>query len=100
MDGSMGSPQPQFHFYEVVEVRLTPKTRAQGIAGRRGAVLGIAQSETEEGNVSYAVLFDRSSDTWSISEEDLVSTGDRKTRSDFYTGESLRVSQEGRDRNE
>jgi hypothetical protein len=81
--------------YEVVVVTSTPSTRNDGIADRTGVVLGIARPDVEGRPVTYAVGgydFDR---TCMVAEDEIVSTGRIDSRNEFYTGESIRVTQKG-----
>ncbi len=76
----------QFDFYEVVRV----VNQDSALLGREGAVLGRSRSEdgTEE---FYAVGIDG----WMFAGSDLVTTGRRLAREDFYDGTVARVSADG-----
>ena len=95
MGEEMDAPRPRFGFYEIVEVRDTVGTRDQGIAGKMGAVLGIAKPDTADGTITYAVQLKGSSDACSVDERDLVGTGQFAGRDEYYTGDSIRVTQSG-----
>jgi Immunity protein 31 len=95
MADDTSAPQPRFDFYEVVEVRVTQKTRGQGVAGRKGAVTGVAQPEEPGQPFTYAVHLFGSEETWSVDEADLATTGQFLTRDELESGESLRVNERG-----
>src|SRR4051794_38369491 len=90
-DGERRAKQ-RYGFYEIVEVRLSPTTRQQGIAGQKGTVIGVAQPETVGQPITYAVHFAASQETWSIDEDNLVTTGQFSSAEEIESGESLRVS--------
>lgn len=96
----MSDASPRFAHYEVVVVCTTSKTLADGIAGKTGAVMGISHPETEGGPVLYAVGAYDFDETCMVAEHELESTGRVDRREDFYSGESIRVSQEGELRDE
>jgi Immunity protein 31 len=87
--------QPRFDVYEVVELRWTQTTRHQGTAGRMGAVTGVAQPEAPEQPFTYAVHLYATSETWSVDEADLVTTGRCVPREALESGASIRVDQRG-----
>ena len=95
MGEEMDTPQRRFGFYEIVEVRDTVRTRDQRIAGKAGMVLGIAEPDSADGTITYAVQLDGSSDAWSVDERDLVGTGEFAGRDEYYSGDSIRVTQSG-----
>jgi hypothetical protein len=78
-----------FEFYEVIEV-VAGRPIIGVIVGRRGAVLGKAQNE-ETGAWSYSVSMLESGESWSLRENEIVSTGVHMTRRDFYDGSSVKV---------
>jgi hypothetical protein len=91
----MTEPSPRFAYYEVVVVRTTPATLKDDVAGKTGAVLGISLPETEGRPVSYALGGYDFHETCMVAEDELTSTGRIDRREDFYSGESVRVSQDG-----
>jgi Immunity protein 31 len=91
----MTGPTPRFRYYEVVVVRITPETCKDQIAGKRGAVMGISLPEANGRPVTYAIGSYDFDETYVVSEDELDPTGKIDRRDDFYSGESMRVSQEG-----
>ncbi|MDP1793155.1 MAG: Imm31 family immunity protein [Acidimicrobiales bacterium] len=91
----MTAPSPRFVHYEVVTVRETPATVEAAIAGKTGAVLGVSVPEIDGRPVSYALGGYDFDETIMVSEDELDSTGRFDRREDFYSGESIRVNQEG-----
>jgi hypothetical protein len=87
--------QPRFAFYEEVEVRVSGKTRDQGIAGRRGAITGIANPEQPGQPVTYAIHVFGKEETWSVEEADLISTGRFVPKEILQSDESVHVSERG-----
>ena len=86
------SDEPQFDFYEKVRVTSGNSELAE-INGMLSAVLGRAQND--DGSWGYAIhVYDRPT-TYSVAESDLTSTGEHAQRSDFYSGDSIRVSRDG-----
>ena len=80
-----------FAFYE--EVTVKPGRAGLGeIAGELGAVLG---SSEDGGSWNYSVLIYSKGITWSVGEEDIVSSGRIRTREEFYDGTVIRVSKDG-----
>jgi hypothetical protein len=90
---SRGSPK--LAVFEVVEVRYTPRARRDGIAGQTGAIVGMAEPDSPDGQITYAVQLINDSEIWSIAESDLIGTGRFANRDRFQSGESIRVSKEG-----
>lgn len=86
---------PRFRLYEVVVVRSTPSTRRDGIALKTGAILGIARPDVEGRPVTYALGGYEFENTWTVAEDEIDTTGHIAEREDFFTGDSIRVSQEG-----
>lgn len=80
----------KFDFYEVVTVIGTSHEQLSTILGEEGTVLGMSQDE-ESGMWGYAVSMTSSGEVWDIDEEHLESTGQKKNRADFYTGDSVHV---------
>ena len=87
-------------FYEVVEVSPksgkldlsdldTRKFNYQVLVGKQGTVIGMVQND--DGAWLYDVCFKREDDRFTFREEDLVSTGIKRSRSEFYTGDSVRI---------
>ncbi|EMI40269.1 Imm31 family immunity protein [Rhodopirellula sp. SWK7] len=84
--------EPKFAFYEKVRVN-TGNPDLADINGMLAAVLGRAQND--DGSWGYAIhVYDRPT-SYCASESDLTSTGKHATRSDFYAGDSIRVSRDG-----
>jgi len=90
-------------FYEVVEILDSPVTRELGVAGERGVVAGVPPadvgiedfSETgDPGTAQYAV--DVAGDGFAIALRDLRPTGTIADASAYETGDSIRVSLDGR----
>lgn len=77
-----------FSFYEVVEVKGGRPAIAK-IVGQRGAVVGMAQCE--DGRWTYSVHLLEVGRSWSLEERELVATGLKMERSDFYDGDSVQV---------
>lgn len=91
----MTGPNPRFAYYEVVVVRTTAATIKDKIAGKTGAVMGISMPETEGRPLSHALGGYAFDETCMVSEGELESTGKIDRREDFYSGESIRISEEG-----
>lgn len=91
----MTDRMPRFAHYEVVVVRTTPATVKDEIAGKTGAVMGISLPDVEGRPVSYALGGYDFEETCMVSEDELDSTGRINRREDFYSGDSIRVSQDG-----
>ncbi len=86
------SDGPQFDFYEKVRVTSANPDLAD-IHGMLSAVLG--RTQNDDGSWGYAIhVYDRPT-TYSVAESDLIPTGDHAQRSDFYSGDSIRVSRDG-----
>ncbi len=80
----------KFDFFEVVRVIGTADDQLAPIHGQEGTILGMSQGE-ESRKWGYAVSMTSSGEVWDIDEEHLESTGQKKDRSDFYTGKAVRV---------
>ncbi len=80
----------QFDFYEVVVISENDNADLAKLAGQRGSVLGMSQND-ETGHWVYSVSLDSTGDVWNVGEENLKATGEAKERSDFYSGESIKV---------
>ena len=80
----------KFDFYDVVEIVPGNAREYQEIVGRRGAVLGMAQDENTC-TWYYAVSLESNGEVSQIPENNLIATGDKKKRSDFYDGDSIKV---------
>lgn len=78
-----------FEFYGVVEV-VAGRPMIGAVVGHRGAVIGKAQNE-ETGAWSYSVSMLESRESWSLRENEIVSTGLYMTRQDFYDGSSVKI---------
>ena len=80
----------KYNFYDIVKVH-SDKNSLREINNCEGAILGMSQNE-ETGCWGYGVsIYKDNGLCWSIKEEDLQPTGKKGKRSDFYTGESVRV---------
>lgn len=79
----------KFDFYEVVKV-VSNKPNLQEINGKEGTIIGMSKNE-QTGNWGYAVTIHESEDGWDILECDLRSTGKKRKREEFYTGETVKV---------
>ncbi|WP_299463545.1 Imm31 family immunity protein, partial [uncultured Gimesia sp.] len=82
--------QHQFQFYEVVVVVENEDDNLQAVAGQEGTILGMSQNE-ESGHWGYAVSMTDTGIVCSIDESYLKSTGKIQRRSDFYSGDSVKV---------
>lgn len=80
----------RFQFYEVVVVVDNNNESLQALIGREGTILGMAQEEESE-EWGYVVSIESIGETWDIAERYLESTGKFRKRSDFYSGESVKV---------
>ena len=84
--------ESRFDWYERVQVATADPAKVS-INGRLGAVLGKAQGD--DGRWSYGVFVYDKQVVWSCGENELTPTGEFDRRESFYTGESIRVSQQG-----
>ena len=80
----------RFNFYDVVQIQGSDGAPLDGVLGKTGTILGMAKND-KTGVWTYSVSIDPDGDVWSIDEPYLQSTGETKTRSDFYDGESIKV---------
>jgi len=80
--------KPQFDFYDVVRINSGRKALAE-INGQNGSILGMA--ENDQGQWTYSVHMLETEESWSVMENELVATGDKMKRDDFYNGASVRV---------
>ena len=80
----------KFQFYEVVRVINCDQIKNKDLLGEEGTVLGMSQNE-EDGHWVYAVSMPSTGTNNCIREDSLESTGRMKQRSDFYSGDSIRV---------
>jgi Immunity protein 31 len=64
-------PKPRFEYFEVVRIRISPRTRAERIAGQEGAIVGMS---LERGPLTYAITL-RDGRTWFVHESELEPTG-------------------------
>lgn len=81
----------KFDFYDVIKV-ITDKKHLQEINGSLGAVMGMSQHE-ETGEWSYGVSIDNDEGlVWTLKAEDMLATGQKRSREDYYSGETVRVS--------
>ena len=80
----------KFNFYEVVKV-ITNLDKLKEINGSLGVILGMSQNELTDEWI-YGVSIDKDEGlVWSIKEKYLQSTGEKRSREDFYSGETIRV---------
>jgi hypothetical protein len=84
--------EAKFGFYEKVVVDCDDPRKAE-IHGQHAAVLGRACGD--EGHWTYAVSIYSSGVCWVCQESELRSTGDFDCRENFFSGASIRVSQDG-----
>ena len=82
--------KPQFDFYEVVRIRTSDPQKLQ-LNGEKGAVLGITETEDHTEPFLYAVSIDSLKECWCFFEGELEQTGERRSRSDYFSGKSIRV---------
>lgn len=88
--------KPKFQFYEVVRIKSNSAELTE-IHSETGSILGI--SEHGEPEYEYGVLIDRDEVVWSISEQNLETTGTFLQRADFYDDNlsiSVQVDEQGR----
>ena len=78
----------KFQFYEVVKV-VSVNPKLSEIAGKFGAILGMAQND--DGTWGYSVHVFNEEDGWDVMESDLEATGKIMRREDFYDGSSIRI---------
>jgi hypothetical protein len=82
--------EPRFDFYETVRyINGEPS-----LIGKLGAVLG--RSQDSDGTWAYAIHVYGESHCFCVAESQLESTGQFGKREDFYSGDSIRVSLDGR----
>ncbi len=92
----------KFKFYEVVKIQPQAgsldlsgldlrKFDYQTLVGKKGVIMAMVQADNGDWlyEVSLDVMDEKAS--YTIREQDLISTGIMKKREDFYTGESIRV---------
>lgn len=84
---------PKFAFHEKVRIR-TGNPKLAEINGLSAAVLGRVQSD--DGSWSYSVHIDERPALYQVAEADLMPTGEHAKRSDFYDGECIQVSRDGK----
>lgn len=84
--------KPRFAFYEMVRVRTDSPT-ITSFNGLLAAVVGRVQND--DGSWGYAIHIYERQTTYSVAESDLVATGEHAKRDDFYSADSIRVSQDG-----
>lgn len=80
----------RFEFYEIVVVVDTTDARLTPVVGEEGTILGMSQDD-KSGRWGYAVSITSTDVVWDCDEQQLESTGKRRTRSDFYSGGSVKV---------
>lgn len=84
----MDNQTNKFQFYEVVIV-MNGNSIPDKFIGSKGVVLGMVQ---DNGDWFYSVALEKDDNfCWDFCEQDLRSTGEFMNRSDFYSGESIRV---------
>ena len=81
--------RPRFDFFEKVIV-CADSVETRKIDGRLGAVLGRVQGDG--GNWYYAVHIYETSESWSLCEDELTSTGDFDSKDSFYSDDQIRVA--------
>ena len=64
-------PKPRYQYFEVVRIRMSPRTRAERIAGQEGAIVGMSLDRRP---LTYVVAL-RAGRTWLLHETELESTG-------------------------
>jgi Immunity protein 31 len=87
----------RFSYFEVVRVepRAGSSRELEALRGRTGAVMGWSNAEGSDWPTAYAVAIDGLDETWMIDIASLVSTGELRTREDYFDGSSIRVSPAG-----
>ncbi len=83
----------KFKFYEVVEV-ASDRPALSEINSLKGAILGMAQNSS--GCWNYSVQIFETEECWDVGESELIRTGKRMKREDFYDGDSISVEVDGR----
>lgn len=78
-----------FEFYEVVNIIDNAETRRLGVSNKRGVIVGIS---TTAGTGYYAVSVDCGAVM--LYGKSLERTGQRLSREDLYSGESITVAPE------
>lgn len=81
----------KFQFYEVVEVIDNNAASLKNIIGEEGTILGMAEDENSH-QWSYGVSMTSTGTVRCIDERYLQSKGKFKNRSDFYSGESIKIN--------
>lgn len=89
------SPSARIELFDVVEVVDTERTRALGVSGGLGTVLGVSEPEDVKESAAYAVSIDGVGWTVMLVAAEFRSTGERKARGDVYDGTSIRVNDRG-----
>jgi hypothetical protein len=80
---------------DIVIVRDTPSTRRDTVAGLRGTVAGISQSDETGEVVAYAIWLPASGKVWMFDISQLDPTGENDPNGNPMSGQSIRVSQRG-----
>jgi len=84
---------PKFDYYEKVRCISDDPAKTE-ISGKLAAVLGRAQND--DGSWGYTIhVYDEPVCYYAL-ESELESTGEFAKREDFYSGDSIRVSSDGR----
>ena len=78
----------KFSFYEVVEVK-SDRSILNEIEGLSGVILGMVKND--DGDWVYAVHIFDTDESWDVRESELISTGKKMAREDFYDGDSISV---------
>ncbi|MCA9117657.1 MAG: immunity protein 31, partial [Planctomycetaceae bacterium] len=80
----------RFQFYEVVLIAESDDASRESVIGEEGTVLGMSQ-DAESGRWSYAVSMKSTGDVRNFDEQQLKPTGKQRDRSDFYSGDFVKV---------
>jgi len=80
----------RFGFYDVVIVIDASSSDAKSLIGTEGTVVAMAFCEDSE-SWTYGVACGPSDDVWAFEERCLEATGERRLKSDIYTGESVSI---------
>ena len=80
----------RFDFHDVVIVIDSSNSSAESLVGTEGTVVAMAFCE-DSGSWTYGVACGPSDDVWAFDERCLEATGERRLKSDIYTGESVSI---------
>jgi hypothetical protein len=90
------TPKPKLNFYDQVKIQSSNPANS-ALNGEIGVVLGMSPLP-DAGGWTYAISIDSKKHAYMFDESELVATGVRFERSDFYDGASVRVRVDERGR--